>query len=75
MEKICNPLHYNAGLIECIEVIDDWKLNFNLGNVLKYVCRAGKKAECTRLEDLEKAEWYLKHEIDLTKKGMKLNNV
>ena len=37
-------------------------LNFNLGNVAKYVSRAGKKGDA--LQDLEKAKWYLEREIN-----------
>lgn len=44
------------------DCIDECELNFNLGNVVKYVCRAGKKGE--RLEDLEKAKDYLDREIE-----------
>lgn len=62
--NINNPKHYNNGSIEAITVIEDWKLNFNLGNVIKYISRAGKKDPSKEKEDLEKALWYLKREID-----------
>jgi len=39
-------------------------LDFNLGNVVKYVSRAGKKDKETKLQDLEKALWYLQRSID-----------
>jgi Protein of unknwon function (DUF3310) len=45
--------------VECIEVVE-W-MSFNLGNVVKYVWRAGAKGAL--LEDLEKARWYLEREI------------
>ena len=46
----------------------DWNLNWNLGNVIKYVSRAGRKGDA--LTDLKKAEAYLSFEIDrLEKKG------
>lgn len=48
---------------EAIKIIDAWKLNFCLGNVLKYLLRAGKKSP-NQLGDLEKARWYLDHEIE-----------
>lgn len=38
-------------------------LNFCRGNVVKYVCRAGKKDAARELEDLRKAAWYLEREI------------
>lgn len=56
-----HPAHYNAGKIEVIDAIEDWKLNFSLGNVVKYVARADHKGK--PLEDLRKAKWYLEREI------------
>ena len=44
------------------DVIRDWDLNFNLGNVIKYVSRAGRKD--SKIVDLEKAKQYLQFEID-----------
>lgn len=60
-DPVNHPAHYNHGSIEVIDVIEDWKLNFNLGSVVKYVGRAGHKGEV--LEDLSKAAWYLNREI------------
>lgn len=60
-EQVDHPAHYNQG-IEAIKVIESHKLNFNLGNVIKYVLRAEHKGR--PVEDLRKAEWYLKREID-----------
>ncbi len=60
-EKVIHPQHYNTGEIEVIDVIEDWKLNFNLGNAIKYIGRADHKGN--RAEDLEKAAWYLEREI------------
>lgn len=48
---------------EAIKVIDAWQLNFSLGCVLKYLKRAGSKRESLAIEDLEKAAWYLHHEM------------
>jgi hypothetical protein len=56
-ESVNHPSHYNAGKIEVIEAIDDWKLGFYEGNVIKYVARAKHKGR--ELEDLRKAAWYL----------------
>jgi hypothetical protein len=60
-----NVAHYNSGRIEVIEFIEDQKLGYHLGSVVKYVCRAGKKDPSKEVEDLEKAVWYLKREIEL----------
>ena len=54
--------HYNSGGVEAIDVIEAFGLGFNLGNVIKYVLRAGRKGDA--LEDLEKAAYYLDREID-----------
>ena len=64
MEKINHPSHYNVGKIEVIEAIEDWKLNFSLGNCIKYIARAGHKDPKTEIEDLKKAAWYLAREIE-----------
>lgn len=47
--------------IEAIDVVEDWDLNFNLGNVLKYIARAERKGSA--LPDLEKAAWYMNREV------------
>ena len=60
-ETIDHPPHYNHGTIEPIDVIEDWGLNFHLGNTVKYIARADHKG--MRLEDLRKARWYLNREI------------
>ena len=41
--NITHPSHYNRGRIEVIDFINDQQLNFNLGNVIKYVCREADK--------------------------------
>lgn len=58
-----NPDYYkkHPSGVECIEITRHF--NFNLGNVIKYIWRAGKKDEKTHLEDLKKAFWYLQDEI------------
>lgn len=62
---INHPSHYTLGKIEVIEAIEDWKLGFNRGNAIKYVARAGKKDPEKEIEDLGKAVWYLKREVEL----------
>lgn len=68
MNDIINhPSHYCEGRkYEPIDVILDWDLNFTLGNTIKYISRAGRKDDI--IQDLEKAEYYLKKEIDRLKK-------
>ena len=57
------PAHYTDGKIEVIEFIEDKRLGFCLGNVVKYVARAGKKDPTKEVEDLKKAKWYLERRI------------
>jgi len=51
------PSHYNATKISALDVIDDWKLDFRLGNTIKYIQRHEHKGN--PLEDLKKAQQYL----------------
>lgn len=67
-EQVNHPQHYNNGKIEAIDVIEDWKLNFSLGCVIKYLCRSEYKN--STIEDLEKASWYLNREIQRRKLEM-----
>lgn len=55
------PRHYRShpSGVECHQLTDH--MNFNLGNVQKYLWRCDLKG--TPIEDLQKAEWYLKAEI------------
>ena len=68
-DNVNHPKHYTTGNIEVIDFIEDKELNFNLGNVIKYVARAGRKKvqgktlENKALEDLKKAQWYIQREI------------
>ena len=63
MSAVNHPEHYRATTgHEAIDVIEAWRLNFNLGNVVKYISRAGHKVD--RLEDLQKALWYLSREVE-----------
>jgi hypothetical protein len=65
-DLVNHPPHYKSGGIETIDFIEAKDLNYRLGNVIKYVSRAGKKAS-DPIEDLEKAAWYLQREIDARK--------
>nr|DAQ89363.1 MAG TPA: nucelotide kinase [Caudoviricetes sp.] len=62
INAIDHPSHYNRGKIEVIDFIEDQGLSFHLGNVIKYIARAGSKGD--KLEDLKKARWYLDRYIN-----------
>lgn len=58
-----NPIHYKSKKgLQAIDVIENFGLGFNLGNVIKYVLRCEKKHN--KKQDLQKALWYLKRELD-----------
>lgn len=62
-DVIHRPYHYTEGRkYEPRKVIADWDLNFNLGNAVKYLARAGRKGG--KIEDLKKAIQYIEFEID-----------
>lgn len=61
-DMVNSPPHYKVGGIETIDFIEAKGLSYNLGNVVKYVTRAGHKGD--RKQDLEKARWYLTREIE-----------
>jgi hypothetical protein len=63
-EFVNHPDHYNPGPYEVIKIIEHYDLGFHLGNVIKYILRAGVKNEDTYNEDLKKALWYLQRKID-----------
>ena len=60
-EMVNHPSHYNMGKYEAIDVIEDWNLNFNLGNAVKYISRAGHKDDI--VQDLKKSLWYIERDI------------
>ena len=66
-EAIKHPAHYNFSKYEPVKVIREWGLNFNLGNVIKYVARAGRKDDI--VQDLKKARQYLDFEIEALEGG------
>lgn len=63
-DAVSHPAHYTSGGIETIDAIEAWDLGFHLGNVVKYVSRAGKKDPARTVEDLRKAKWYLERAIE-----------
>jgi len=60
-DVVNHPPHYKVGGIETIDFIEAKGLDYNLGNVVKYVTRADHKGN--KLQDLEKARWYLDRAI------------
>lgn len=60
-DQVNNPKHYNShpSGVECIQIAEHY--NFNIGNVIKYLWRAGLKHDA--IVDLKKAAWYLDREI------------
>ena len=42
-ETVNHPEHYNIGIFEVIDIIEDWNLGFHLGNAVKYIARAEHK--------------------------------
>jgi len=62
-DEVNSPSHYTDGNIEVIDFLEDKSLDYHLGNVVKYVCRAGKKDPAKEVQDLEKAAWYLNRKI------------
>lgn len=61
-DLINHPPHYQGKKFESIDIIEDFGLNFCLGNAIKYILRCDKKG-CKK-QDLEKAIWYIKREIE-----------
>jgi len=60
-DPVNHPSHYKVGGIETIDFIEAKKLNYNMGNAVKYITRAEHKGN--KKQDLEKAVWYLNREI------------
>ena len=60
-DPVNHPEHYKVGGIETIDFIEGKNLGYNLGNAVKYISRADHKGN--RLQDLQKAQWYLNREI------------
>ena len=72
-EIVDHPQHYGGkeAKHEAISVIEEWGLGFHLGNVVKYISRAGKKPNQDKISDLRKARWYLDRYIS----DLEANNV
>ena len=68
-DLVNSPPHYKAGGVETIDFIESKDFNYRLGNVIKYVSRAGRKVDSDPVQDLEKAMWYLQREINARKEA------
>lgn len=66
-DLVNHPPHYKSGGVETIDFIEAKQLGFCLGNVVKYISRAGIKSH-NPLEDLKKAQWYLNREVQRLEK-------
>lgn len=66
-DVVNHPQHYTShpSGVECISVTEHF--NFNIGNAMKYLWRAGLKGR--QVEDLEKARWYVERELSRLKKA------
>lgn len=71
-ESVIIPSYYNKANMSVIDIIDEYELNFNKGNIIKYVLRSGKKSKDTEIQDLQKAIRYCQMEIErIQKREMK----
>lgn len=65
-DNINHPSHYTS--YKGVEIIDlTEQMNFNRGNAVKYIARAGLKDPSKEIEDLQKAAWYVNREIERLK--------
>ena len=60
--------YYKTDTVDVIDIAKLYKLNFNRGNIVKYICRAGKKD--SELNDLLKAQEYIKRELEYINKQL-----
>ena len=72
-EAVNHPSHYTYGSIETIDMIEScgWLPHFCAGNALKYLTRHEHKGK--KIEDLEKADWYITKLIEFYKKEEEKN--
>lgn len=64
VDMVKAPPHYSRGKFQVWDIIEHFRLNYNLGNVCKYILRAGKKTD-SPVEDYKKAIAYLQREVDI----------
>jgi len=63
-DSVNHPKHYQGNKFEVIEIIEDFNLDFDLGNAIKYILRCGKKGNL--VQDLKKAIWYLQRRVEMS---------
>ena len=63
-DTVIKPPYYNKASMSVSDIVDEYELNFNKGNIIKYVLRSGKKSKDTEIQDLEKAIRYCEIEIE-----------
>lgn len=65
-DPVNHPHHYGGAdnPYEVIKIIRHYRCGFNIGNVMKYILRAGVKDPAAEIQDLKKAVWYLNKEIE-----------
>lgn len=70
-EAVNHPQYYGGeeNPFEPIKVIEHYNLNFSLGCAIKYILRAGIKDKTKKVEDLQKAAWYINREIERLEKN------
>lgn len=69
-ESVIIPSYYNKANMSVIDIIDEYELNFNKGNIIKYILRSGKKSKDTEIQDLQKAIRYCQMEIERLNKKL-----
>lgn len=69
-ESVIIPSYYNKANMSVIDIIDEYELNFNKGNIIKYILRSGKKGKDTEIQDLQKAMRYCQMEIERLNKRL-----
>ena len=69
-ESVIIPSYYNKENMSVSDIVDEYELNFNKGNIIKYVLRSGKKNKDTEIQDLQKAMRYCQMEIERLNKRL-----
>ena len=69
-ESVIVPSYYNKANMSVIDIIDEYELNFNKGNIIKYILRSGKKSKDTEIQDIQKAMRYCQMEIERLNKRL-----
>ena len=68
--SVLSPSYYNKENMSVSDIVDEYELNFNKGNIIKYVLRSGKKQADTEIQDLQKAMRYCQMEIERLNKRL-----